>query len=78
MTFKAFPQMWWSLKGLAGVAAVRGDRELALGWLKQARRVGGLYSVHQLVLDPALDSLRDDPEFERVVTEIRSSAGESP
>ena len=71
-TLKAFPRVWWSLKGLAGVAALRGEQQEALAWLEQARRVG-LYSVHQLLLDPSLDSLKGVPEFDRIVAETRAA-----
>ncbi len=71
-TLKAFPRVWWSLKGLAGVAALRGEQQEALARLEQARRVG-LYSVHQLLLDPSLDSLKGVPEFDRIVAETRAA-----
>ena len=73
--FKAIPGLWISLKGLAGVAAVRGEPAAALDWLRQAR-LGGLHSIHQLTLEPSLDSLAGNPEFQALVAEIRQAHGQ--
>ena len=73
--FKSIPGLWISMKGLAGVAAVRGESDQALDWLRQAR-LAGLHSVHQLLIEPALDSLKQDPQFLAIVDEIRQARGQ--
>ncbi len=68
--FKANPKMWFNLKGLAGVAAQRGDSEAALAWLRHAIEAG-MKSVNQIRNDPALQPLRDDPRFVDILDRIR-------
>jgi tetratricopeptide (TPR) repeat protein len=70
--FKANPKMWFNLKGLAGVAAQRGDPETAFAWLRQALEAG-LKSVNQIRNDPALQPLRDDPRFVEILDRLRPS-----
>ncbi len=69
--FKARPQMWFNLQGMAGVAAQRGDHEAALAWLRQAVEAG-MKSVTRVLSDPALEPLRDDPRFAEIVERLRS------
>ncbi len=73
--FKANPKMWFNLKGMAGVAAQRGDLEAALAWLRQALEAG-MKSVNQIRNDPALQPLRDDPRFVEILD--RLGAGRYP
>ena len=72
--FKLIPGLWINMKGLGGVAAVRGESEQALDWLRQAR-LAGLHSVHQLLMEPALDSLKGNAQFLEIVEEIRQARG---
>ncbi len=68
--FKSNPKMWFNLLGRAGVAAQRGDREIALAWLRQAVEAG-MKSANLLVNDPALEPLRDDPRFDEIAAALR-------
>jgi len=51
---------------LARTYAFYGQKELALEWLTKARKQG-YGDVQYLKVDPAFASLRDDPDFERLV-----------
>jgi len=68
--FKANPKRWFNLKGLAGVAAQRGDLEAALAWLRQAVEAG-MKSVNQIRNDPALRPLHGDDRFEEILDSVR-------
>jgi serine/threonine protein kinase/tetratricopeptide (TPR) repeat protein len=67
--FKAHPQIWFNLHGLAGVAAQRGDDEVALAWLRKAVDAG-LKSLNLILTFPATEPLRDDPRFREIVERI--------
>ncbi len=69
--FKSNPDLWQSPYGLADIAALRGDRDEALDWLHQAIRKG-MRSVQLAAQDPALQSLRDDPELQRMLDKLRT------
>ncbi len=69
--FKSNPDLWQSMFGLAEIAALRGDRDEALDWLHQAIRKG-MRSMQLISQDPALQSLRDDPDLQRILDEIRN------
>ena len=54
--------------------SARGERDLALRHLRQAleRGFSSAWSIH----DPVFDSLREDPEFEAIVAEVKERIGE--
>jgi serine/threonine-protein kinase len=66
------PKLLWEL---AAVHAVRREREVAVAWLQRARRAGWRW-VGITELDPILDPIRDSPEFETVLAEMRSQVEE--
>ncbi len=53
---------------LACVVSRRGDKKEALGYLRQALRLG-FALPDQMNADPDLNSLRDDPEFKKLVSQ---------
>jgi hypothetical protein len=52
------------------VHALRGNRREALLALRDAEKAGWRFNWQESLLHPALDSIRDDPEFEAVVADI--------
>ena len=52
------------------VHALRGRRSEALLALREAEKAGWRFNWRESLLHPALDSIRDDPEFEAVVADI--------
>jgi tetratricopeptide (TPR) repeat protein len=54
--------------GLALVAARKGDKELALGHLREAVR-RKLPNPDQLAQDPGFATLKDDPEFQKIAAQ---------
>jgi len=67
--FKGNLKKWFNLRGMAGVAALQGDNEAALAWLQQAVQAG-MKSVIQILDDPVLEPLGDDPRFQEIVDTI--------
>ena len=57
--------------GLATVHAIRGERSEAMWWLREAVAMGWRYEW-LLARDPLLDGLRDEPEFQRLLAEVRA------
>jgi TolB-like protein/Flp pilus assembly protein TadD len=55
---------------MAGVYALLGDRQLALQWLHRAVELG-LYNYPWFQRDKNLDSLRSDPDFQKLMTGVR-------
>jgi quinol monooxygenase YgiN/tetratricopeptide (TPR) repeat protein len=66
---------WGYLYDLARVHAVRGDREEALRWLREAVRFG-FPEVYLAELDPVMSWLREDDEYERLLSTVRTRIGE--
>jgi non-specific serine/threonine protein kinase/serine/threonine-protein kinase len=65
-----------SMYNLGCLAALRGDRKLALDWLGQA--VGhGWRGADGMAEDSDLKSLRGDPRFEALVARTREDAARS-
>jgi len=67
--------------GLACVSALRGRPDEALRWLREsAKGYFGGWTSEQVLEDEDLRSLRDNPEFERILAATRApsdSAGSS-
>lgn len=61
------PKLLWEL---AAVHAIRGEREVAVAWLQQAHQAGWRW-VGITELNPILDPVRDFPEFETALAEMR-------
>ena len=59
------------LRNLAIIYAWIGEKELALQQLEEVLRIPSPISYGQLRLHPWWDPLRDDPRFERLVSEVR-------
>ena len=59
------------LRNLAITYAWAGEKDLALEQLEEVVRIPGPISFGQLRLHPCWDPLRDDPRFERLVTQAR-------
>jgi TolB-like protein/Flp pilus assembly protein TadD len=69
---KAFGEQWPQL--VANVHAWRVDRAEAIAWLERARdRIGG--SVDEVLYDPFLNNLRQDPAFTAFIATINLAAG---
>ena len=56
---------------LAAVHAIRGERQEALRWLREAIASGWMNERH-LARDPLLESLREEPEFQRMLAQMRA------
>jgi serine/threonine protein kinase/tetratricopeptide (TPR) repeat protein len=63
-----------TLYNLAGISALTGRRQQALTRLRSAIEHG--YTGRSIFDDPDLASLRGDPEFERILDELRASSSE--
>jgi tetratricopeptide (TPR) repeat protein len=74
----ALPDFDLNCMAIAGsVCHVLGRREEALRWLRQAVGLG--YGTSRLQYNPALEGLRNDPEFKRILAGARSTpAGATP
>jgi serine/threonine-protein kinase len=59
------------LRNLAITYAWAAEKDLALEQLEEVVRIPGPISFGQLRLHPWWDPLRDDPRFERLVTQAR-------
>jgi serine/threonine-protein kinase len=59
------------LRNLAITYAWAGEKDLAIEQLQEVVRIPGPISYGQLRLHPWWDPLRDDPRFERLVTQAR-------
>jgi tetratricopeptide (TPR) repeat protein len=66
----------WNRYDHACVAALGGDRRAAIESLREAVAVG--WANIRILSDHDLDSLRGDPEFERIAEEVRSRIRGSP
>jgi len=61
---------WFELNFYAGMAhSVRGEKEAALDYLRRDAAKRGISSVSALKIWPEFDGLRDDPEFQALITE---------
>jgi len=56
---------------LGGIAAVHGNKPLALDWLGKAE-TAGWRRYRFMQLDPMMESLRNDPAFKKIVDDIKS------
>ena len=72
---ESHPDTLWSVYNLGCVAALRGDREQALDWLRKAVD-SGFTAADWMTKDPDLASLHGDPEFEAIVAEVKKRIGE--
>jgi tetratricopeptide (TPR) repeat protein len=70
--FKARSGSRFAFQGLAGVAAVRGERDVAFAWLQRALEAG-MRSTVQLELDPAFEPIRHDPRFSELARRMRAA-----
>ena len=59
---------------LTQIYAIRGDKSEALRWLRQAVARGWV-DYRQARIDPLLESLRGDREFERILSEMEAKVG---
>ncbi|PZR78827.1 MAG: hypothetical protein DLM52_02290 [Chthoniobacterales bacterium] len=59
---------------LARVYTLAGERQLALGQLTMVSKLPGGPSYGELMLDPEWDSLRGDPEFQKIVAALAPRA----
>ena len=69
------PRTVGTLYNLACLEAVRGDRAMALDWLRQSVEAG-MASAEWMAKDPDLELLHGDPEFEAIVADIKKRVGE--
>jgi tetratricopeptide (TPR) repeat protein len=69
------PDALESLVGLAGVAALRGRRAQALEMIREAVEAGYRDPVGSMAKEPDFESLRGDPEFDRLVLAARAVPG---
>jgi serine/threonine-protein kinase len=58
-----------------GIHALLGEREEALAWLRRAVEVGN-HNYPWFQKDKNYDSLRDDPEYQRIMEEVRQHWGQ--
>jgi tetratricopeptide (TPR) repeat protein/predicted Ser/Thr protein kinase len=68
--FKARSGGKFAFQGLAGVASVRGERDVAFSWLRRAVEAG-MRSTFELKVDPAFAPIRDDPRFAEIARRMR-------
>jgi tetratricopeptide (TPR) repeat protein len=66
---------WNSYYQYAGIALMRGNREEALRWLQTAL-IGGMPGPVLIERDPIYAELRGDPQFEEIVSRLRSRRDE--
>jgi hypothetical protein len=64
----------WYCHGMSVALALRGETDRALGWMRRGVAIGSLAHDEWLVLggDPAFDGMRNRPEFQRLLHEIRA------
>jgi tetratricopeptide (TPR) repeat protein len=67
-----FLSLPWLAGNLAWIYAWVGERDLAIEQLETAAKMPGGPSYGELRLHPALDSLRGDPRFEKIVASLAS------
>ncbi len=65
--------LFWDL---AATYAALGRRALAVEWAQKAIDAGYKYNPRFIELDPVFESLRGDPEFERIIARIRADQEE--
>jgi hypothetical protein len=66
------PKTVLSIYCLGGIAALAGDRQQALGYLREAVE-HGFSDAKAMLDDPDLKSLRGDPELEKVIAVVRAN-----
>ena len=57
---------------VASTYAILGEKDLAFKWLNRAVKLGNQNRPH-FEMDKSLDSLRDDPRFDEVMSKVRNS-----
>jgi hypothetical protein len=64
----------WYCHGMSVALALRGEPGRALDWLRRGVEIGSLAHDEWLTLggDPAFDSMRDLPEFQRLVHQVHA------
>lgn len=65
----------WNAYYLASISALEGEREEALGWLRQALEDG--FSGRAVFDDPRLEPLHGEAEYEAIVAEIERRGNEA-
>lgn len=58
---------------VACVHALKGETEEAIEWLIKAQE-RGFNNPDQLIIDPDMDSLRDDPRFKKIMEKMKANA----
>jgi TolB-like protein/DNA-binding winged helix-turn-helix (wHTH) protein len=66
----------WYCHGMSVAAALRGEPQKALGWLRRGVEIGSMMHDGFLVIggDPAFGSLRPDPAFAKIERAVRERA----
>jgi hypothetical protein len=64
-------EVWWPYWIMVHLSAMRGDRDAAVAWFREAS-AHGLRIYRWIEIDPLLDGVRDDPRMRAEVQKMKA------